>query len=185
MERSRLRKSVAAILEKTHGILRLAPAWVPRAFLEPGKRLKLALEDIYALGANRGGIDERWFASTIRADNGPGTPADEGLSYVVAEGEKILLRDCIAVAGDNILGEEMMRKFGGWKVYAKFFDNMNPIPHHLHVSDEFARLTAQEGKPESYYFPPQLNACENNFPYTFFGLEPGTTRADVRCALER
>jgi hypothetical protein len=43
----------------------------------------------------------------------------------------------------------------------------------------------QEGKPESYYFPPQLNAIGNNFPYTFFGLEPGTTKQDVVRCLER
>ena len=45
-----------------------------------------------------------------------------------------------------------------------------------------AALVGQQGKPESYYFPPQLNAVGNNFPYTFFGLEPGTTKTDiVRC----
>jgi hypothetical protein len=30
-----------------------------------------------------------------------------------------------------------------------------------------------------------LNAVGNNFPYTFFGLEPGTSRADIRRCLER
>ena len=39
-----------------------------------------------------------------------------------------------------------------------------------------AALVGQQGKPESYYFPPQLNATGNNFPYTFFGLEPGNFR---------
>ena len=48
----------------------------------PGGRLKLDPRDLYALGAHRGGIDERWFASTTNADNGPGTPPDEGLSYI-------------------------------------------------------------------------------------------------------
>ncbi len=43
----------------------------------------------------------------------------------------------------------------------------------------------REGKPESYYFPPQLNWTGNNFPYTFFGLEPGTTKADIHRCLER
>ena len=62
------------------GIVRLAPCWVPRSFLMPGGRLKLDPRDLYALGAHRGGIDERWFASTTNADNGPGTPWDEGLS---------------------------------------------------------------------------------------------------------
>ena len=39
-----------------------------------------------------------------------------------------------------------------------------------------AKLVGQEGKPESYYFPPQHNNVGNNFPYTFMGLEPGTTK---------
>jgi len=69
-------------------------------------------------------------------------------------------------------------------VYSKFFDNMGPIPHHMHQSAEFARLVGQEGKPESYYFPPQHNQVGNNFPYTFMGLEPGTTKDQVKQCLE-
>jgi hypothetical protein len=42
----------------------------------------------------------------------------------------------------------------------------------------------QQGKPESYYFPKQYNQTGNNFPYTFFGLCPGTTKAQVRKCLE-
>jgi len=38
----------------------------------------------------------------------------------------------------------------------------------------------QKGKPEAYYFPPQYNFKGNNFPYTFMGLEPGTTKDQVR-----
>ena len=48
-----------------------------------------------------------------------------------------------------------------------------------------AKLVGQEGKPESYYFPPQLNAIGNNFPYTFMGLEPGTSKQDVIDCLAR
>src|SRR5256712_9060036 len=70
-------------LDDTGGLLRLAPCWVPRSFLQPGKRLKLHPDDLYAFGLNRGGIDERWFASTTPAANENRTP-DEGLSYVVA-----------------------------------------------------------------------------------------------------
>ena len=54
-------------LSGSGGILRLAPTWVPRSFLMPGRRLKLHPADLYALGAQRGGIDERWFSSTTPA----------------------------------------------------------------------------------------------------------------------
>ena len=57
---------------------------------------------------------------------------------------------------------------------------MGPIPHHMHQSEEQAQLVGRRGKPEAYYFPPQYNQTDNNFPYTFMGLEPGTTKADVR-----
>jgi hypothetical protein len=61
---------------------------------------------------------------------------------------------------------------------------MGPIPHHMHQSDRDAQLVGREGKPESYYFPPQYNNCDNHFPYTFMGLEPGTTKQDLKRCLE-
>jgi hypothetical protein len=148
----------------------------------PGKRIKLAPQDVYALGANRGGIDERWFASTTAAAN-EGAPPDEGLSYVVHEGKRVFtLRDAVALEGAKLVGAPIWEKYKRWPVYSKFFDNLGPIPHHMHQNNAQAAKVGQQGKPESYYFPPQLNAVGNNFPYTFFGLEPGTTKADiVRC----
>src|SRR6266498_5332827 len=74
---------VEAALADTGGLLRLAPCWVPRSFLQPGKRLKLHPDDLYAFGLNRGGVDGRWFASTTPCANENRTP-DEGLSYVIA-----------------------------------------------------------------------------------------------------
>ncbi len=179
--------NLGAILDRAMdaggGLLRLTPTWVPRSFLHPGKRIKLAPTDWYALGAHRGGIDERWFASTTEAAN-EGRLPDEGLSYITCEGKRFLLIDAVAEAGARLVGKEMFDKYGRWPVYSKFFDNAGPIPHHMHQSADHAALTGQEGKPESYYFPPQVNAAENHFDYTFMGLEPGTTKADVRKCLE-
>src|SRR5579862_6552991 len=86
------------------GVVRLSPTWVPRSFLMPGGRLKLDPRDLYALGAHRGGIDERWFSSTTKAQNGPDTPEDEGLSYISFNGNKALLREAIETEGDKFLG---------------------------------------------------------------------------------
>jgi hypothetical protein len=77
-----------------------------------------------------------------------------------------------------------MQREGGWNLLCKFFDNLGAIPHHLHQNDTFAREVGQKGKPEAYYFPPQYNQIQNAFPFTFMGLEPGTTKADVRRCLE-
>jgi hypothetical protein len=170
-------------MESTGGLLHLAPAWVPRVFCMPGRRLKLHPDDLFALGADRGGIDERWFSSTCPADNGPGTPEDEGLSYIIAGNERMLLKDIIESSGVDILGDKVMSKWGGLKVFSKFFDNMQALPHHVHIGKEHASLIGMEGKPESYYFPPQVNFIGNDFPYTFFGLEPGTTKEELKACL--
>ena len=174
-----VRPAAEAVMESTGGLLRLAPNWVPRSFLQPGLRLKLHPDDTYAYGLGRGGIDERWFGSTTEAAN-DGREHDEGLSYVVHEGSRFLLRDVVAELGASIVGEEIWSTYGRWPVYSKFFDNMGPIPHHMHQDDEQAALVGLEGKPEAYYFPPQHNHVGNNFPYTFMGFEPGTTREQVR-----
>ena len=171
-------------LTANNGILRLAPTWVPRSFLQPGRRLKLHPDDYYALGLNRGGIDERWFGSTTEAAN-ENRNEDEGLSYCVHNGERFLLRDAVAELKDQIIGEHIWNTYQKWPVYSKFFDNMGPIPHHMHQNAEQAAKVGQEGKPESYYFPPQLNQIGNNFPYTFMGFEPGTTKQDVIDCLDR
>ena len=62
------------LLKEGDGVFRLAPTWVPRSFCRPAKRIKLHPNDYYVLGQERGGIDERWFASTTHAENGPLTP---------------------------------------------------------------------------------------------------------------
>ncbi len=176
-------KIVADALESGEGVLRLAPAWVPRQFCIPGRRIKLHPDDYYAFGAHRGGIDERWFASTTKADNGPETTPNEGLSYVVFEdgGElhRILLKDAIEALGGEIIGERLMSEYGGWPVFSKFFDNKNPIPFHLHQVEEHAKNVGRESKPEAYYFPPQMNNYGADFPYTFFGLEPAVTKDQI------
>ena len=172
-----------AALEANGGLLRLTPTWVPRSFLHPGRRLKLHPSDLYAYGAERGGIDERWFASTTEAAN-QGRVWHEGLSFVSFDGQQFTLKDAVAAQGPALVGKTMWDTYQRWPVYSKFFDNMGPIPHHMHQGHEHAKLTGQEGKPESYYFPPQYNNVDNNFCYTFMGLEPGTTKAQLRKCLE-
>jgi hypothetical protein len=172
-------------LREGEGIVRLAPCWVPRSFMLPGGRLRLDPKDLYAFGAHRGGINERWFASTTKASNGPETGEAEGLSFIAYNDSRLLLREAIETRGDEFLGSAVMEKQGGWNLLCKFFDNLGPIPHHLHQNDEMAAKVGQRGKPEAYYFPPQYNVKENHFPLTFMGLEPGTTKDDVRRCLER
>jgi len=177
------RQKVEAAINQGEGVLRLLPNWVPRSFCIPGKRLKLHPDDYYAFGANRGGIDERWFASTTKASNGPLTLPDEGLSYVQAPDGKVLLTEAMEACGAELLGAEVVKKYGGWVMYSKFFDNQEPLPFHIHHSDERAADIGRKGKPEAYYFPKQLNNHGGWFPYTFFGLHPKTSKEDVKRCL--
>jgi len=161
------------------GIVRFAPIWVPRAFCTPGKRIRLHPDDYYPLGKDRGGIDERWLSSAIRAENGPLTDPFEGLSMVVdPDGGFVPFDEFISHWKSELVGTHWDRT-GTWPMYSKFFDNQAPLPFHIHHRDEHAALVGKPGKPEAYYFPPQMNNHLGDFPYTFFGLHPETTKEQV------
>ena len=175
-------------LDQGQGIVRLAPNWVPRYFCIPGRRIKLHPDDYYALGMDRGGIDERWFASTTPADNGPLTAPNEGMSSIVLDDgdrtERVLLKEAIHELEGALVGDRIWGQYGCWPMYSKFFDNERALGFHIHHDDERARLVDQLGKPEAYYFPPQVNNHGGHFPYTFLGLQAGVTRDQVRECLE-
>ena len=174
------------LLKEGNGVLRLAPTWVPRSFCRPGKRIKLHPDDYYVRGLDKGGIDERWFASTTWAENGPGTPEDEGLSYIVSKdgSEKMLLKDAVSELKGEIIGDDLWNKYGSWPMFSKFFDNQGPLPHHIHHRNEHASLVGAKGKPEMYFFPAQCNNHGGEFPFTFFGLKPNTTKEQVKECLQ-
>src|SRR5215468_9018518 len=93
-----VQKLVEGEISRSNGLLRLAPCWVPRSFLQPGLRLKLHPDDTYAYGLDRGGIDERWFASTTPTAN-EGRAWDEGLSWCVAGDKRFTLQQAVADCG--------------------------------------------------------------------------------------
>lgn len=174
-------------IDQGKGIVRLTPTWVPRSFCIPGRRIKLHPDDYYALGGERGGIDERWFSSTTPADNGPLTSKNEGLSFIVVEegghADQVLLRDAVDELKGELIGLRLWKDYGKWPMFSKFFDNKGALPHHIHHRDQHAEQVGQMGKPEAYFFPPQVNNHGGDFPYTFFGLRPGTTKEQVRQCL--
>ena len=171
---------IREIFEKNGGILRLNPVFVPRRFSKPGKRLKLHPDDYYALGTKRGAIKERWFSSVIRCINGPDAAPDEGLSYVETGAEPITLRDFVEVLGALLIGSELIEKYGTWPMYSKFFDYNEPLFHHVHLDFDAAARIGALGKPEAYYFPPQLNNHPGTFPHTYFGFDPDVTPEMVK-----
>ncbi len=177
---------VKELFAEGKGILRLKPVWVPRSFCRPGRRIKLHQEDYYILGLERGGIDERWLSSTTKADNGPETAEDEGLSYAVSlDGtKKVLLKDCVDELKGALIGESLWNKYGRWAMFSKFFDNAGPLPHHIHHRDQHAKRVGEAGKPEMYFFPSQLNNHGGEFPFTFFGIAPSVSKATIKKCLQ-
>ena len=129
--------AIDRVLDEHGGVLRMAPAWVPRAFCTPGRRLRLHPDDYYPFEKGRGGIDERWIASPIRADNGPGTGPYEGLSLAVDPAGGLVPFDEIVAAGRaDVVGPRLWDRFGAWTAYAKFYDNMAPLRFDVQASDE-------------------------------------------------
>lgn len=169
--------------EQGGGIFCLMPVFVPRRFSRAGFRLRLHPDDYYALGTKRGSIKERWFSSVIPAMNGPLTPADEGMSYVLPfDGNtagKFTLREAVDVLGRDLVGDELMTRYGGWPMYSKFFDYEVPLFHHLHLGFDAAAAVRRLGKPEAYYFPPEMNNYAGTFPATYFGFDPDVSKEEV------
>jgi hypothetical protein len=171
-------------MEEHGGVLRLTPTWVPRSFCIPGRRIRLHPDDYFALGGARGGIDERWLSSAIRAENGPLTAEHEGISFVVApDGEFVPLDAAVEHLGASLIGSRLWAEYGKWPIYSKFFDNRDRLPFHIHLKQEHAELVGSVGKPEAYYFSPQMNNYGANHPLTYFGLNPGTTQEQFREAI--
>ena len=172
-----------SVLNSGNGILRLIPVFVPRRFGAAGKRLRLHPDDYFALGTERGSIKERWFSSVICCMNGDKAAPDEGLSYVDVSGrieDKVTLKEFVETLGAALLGEQMMQTHGTWPMYSKFFDYKGPLFHHLHLDFESAARVGKIGKPEAYYYPPQLNNHPGSAPYTYFGFSPEVTKEEVK-----
>ncbi len=170
--------------EQGKGVLRLMPVFVPRRFSKAGLRLRLHPHDYYALGTTRGSIKERWFSSVIAAMNGPLAPQDEGMSYVLPFSEKpeqkFTLKEAIGELKADIIGRDLYGKYGTWPMYSKFFDYQAPLFHHLHLGFEAAKRVGRLGKPEAYYYPPQMNNYPGDFPHTYFGFDPDVTKEMVK-----
>ena len=173
-------------LDAGGGIVRLAPTWVPRAFCTPGRRIRLHPDDYFPFAQTRGGIDERWLASAVRADNGPLTGPNEGLSLVVdPDGDLIPFDDFVGHHKGELIGDAMWADHGKWPMYSKFFDNQQALPFHVHHRDHHAALVDKPGKPEAYYYSPHMNNHLGDQPISFLGLQPEVTQEQVKERLMR
>ena len=164
----KLKQIIENELKSAGGILKLNPAWVARNFIAPGRRFGLP-ESQYNLG-DRGGICERWLASTTKADNKVAVP-NEGLSTLKMEYEReITLKEAVDLLPELILGKEYSQTHTGLGRLAKIFDYEDRIPFHIHQMQKHARLVGRNSKDEAYYFPEGVD--KGKHPETFFGVHP-------------
>lgn len=164
----KLKQLIENEVRKTSGVLQLNPAWVARNFIAPGRRLGLP-DSQYDLG-DRGGICERWLASTTKADNKVSV-SNEGLSTLKMEYEgEITLKEAVELLPEVILGKEYSKTHTGLGRLAKIFDYEDRIPFHIHQMQKHARLVGRNSKDEAYYFPEGVD--KGKHPETFFGIHP-------------
>ena len=78
-----------------------------------------------------------------------------------------------------------MSRDKGWNLLCKFFDNLGPIPHHMHQRDEDAARVGRRGKPEAYYFPPQVQPVRQRLSIHLHGASSrGRRKTTCRRCLE-
>ena len=176
-------------LEKNGGVFQLLHRYAGRTFCTPGKRLRLDERSYYPDYMGGTGLDELWMCCTVPIVTGvidtrtKKAPFREGEAHVLtSDGQVISLQDLIsanpkAVLGDKVtaLSQQLIGKVT-WPIVSKKFDNLNPIPHHLHWS-----------KWEVY----DINSYDNpgvspsHYHTTAMGLYPFVTRDQFLACMKR
>ncbi len=134
-------------LDKNDGVFQLLHRYAGRTFCTPGKRLRLDAKSYYPDYMGGTGLDELWMCCTVPIVTGvidtrtKKAPFREGEAHVLtADGQVISLQSLISANPKTVIGDKVTalskQLFGNvtWPIVSKKFDNLNPIPHHLHWS---------------------------------------------------
>ena len=134
-------------LNKNGGVLQLLHRYAGRTFCTPGKRLRLDARSYYPDYMGGTGLDELWMCCTVPIVTGvidtrtKKAPFREGEAHVLtSDGQVISLQDLISANPKAVIGDKVTafskQLFGKvtWPIVSKKFDNLNPIPDHLHWS---------------------------------------------------
>ncbi|MEW4454480.1 hypothetical protein AB1L30_17525 [Bremerella sp. JC817] len=132
-------------LNQNGGVLQLLHRYAGRTFCTPGKRIRLDEKSYYPDYMGGTGLDEIWMCCTVPIVTGVidtrtnKAPFREGEAHVLtADGKVIALQDLITANPEAVMGEKVTafskEMFGKatWPIVSKKFDNLNPIPNHLH-----------------------------------------------------
>ena len=66
--------------------------------------------------------------------------------------ESALLRQAVETLRGDLIGGNLWNKYRKWPMFSKFFDNLGPLPHHIHHRQAHAERVGADGKPEMYFF---------------------------------
>ena len=176
-------------LNQTGGVLQLLHRYAGRTFCTPGKRIRLDEESYYPDYMGGTGLDELWMCCTAPIVTGVidtrtgKAPFREGEAHVLTpDGQVISLQDLILANPKAVMGEKVTafaeELYGDptWPIVSKKFDNLNPIPHHLHWS-----------KWEVY----DINSFDNpgvspsHYHTTAMGLYPYVTKDEFLACMKR
>lgn len=176
-------------LNKNGGVLPLLHRYAGRTFCTPGRRLRLAAASYYPDYMNGTGLDEIWMCCTVPIVTGvidtrtKRAPFREGEAHVLTpDGQVISLQDLIESSPQAVMGPKVTAfanaTFGRptWPIVSKKFDNLNPIPDHLHWS-----------KWEVY----DINSFDNpgvsasHYHTTAMGLYPFVTKDQFLACMQR
>ncbi|WP_373650842.1 hypothetical protein [Schlesneria sp. DSM 10557] len=132
-------------LNQHGGVLQLLHRYAGRTFCTPGKRLRLDAKSYYPDYMGGTGLDEIWMCCTVPIKTGVidtrtnKAPFREGEAQVLtASGQVVALQDLIAANPSSVIGDKVsafakeMFGYATWPIVSKKFDNLNPIPDHLH-----------------------------------------------------
>jgi mannose-6-phosphate isomerase class I len=175
-------KVIRELIKRRGGVLKLLPTYVPRFYRDFDR-----LGQKHRRTRNAPNIPERWIASSVEAINPP--PLPKGGLSMLADLPAVSLRDAIRAAPQDMFGDDLLARHGPeFRVLVKILDPGEPIPFHLHATDEQVKRLPQHfrghrfGKDEAYYF---LDAPKGVLPYTHVGLHPGVTRRELLAAVKR
>ena len=134
-------------LDKNGGVFQLLHRYAGRTFCTPGKRLRLDARSYYPDYLGGTGLDELWMCCTVPIVTGvidtrtKKAPFREGEAHVLtSDGQVISLQSLISADPKAVIGDKITafskQLFGNptWPIVSKKFDNLNPIPDHLHWS---------------------------------------------------
>ena len=195
------RNTVLDLIERNAGILRLAPTFVRRFYMDGGRLAGTKPGGTYN---KKDGLwkPERWIASTTTAVN-VHPIKNEGLSKIDTRAPKsrglqparsransnLTLREALQVAGEELLGKSRnAAQPNEFRVLIKILDGHTPIVFHFHADDAAVRKNPKAfkghrfGKDEAYFF---LDRPKSRCPYTHVGLNPGVGPKELLKAIQQ